>query len=341
MQSLSSQQRLFLVESAQVYEAWEAAVRQGAQYQRGMRWSTSKGREYLVRLTGNRGYGRSLGVRSAETERIYAEFTEGRQRSRERVAGLSARLKEQAKLNKAIGLGRLPVVIADILGALNINGAGADFRVIGTHAIFGYEAMAGVHCKMELLASGDVDLLYDPRKQLALVSKKLDGQGLLGLLRRVDKSFEPMAESSFRAVNKEGFMVDLVGPELDMRKGAEGFAPQDLTMVEVPSLEWLASSPRIEVVAIAVNGLPVKMSVCDPRAFALHKVWLSERADREPVKKVRDREQGVLVAELVLNYLPQYPFEAEQLRYLPAELIRHSMENIEKDAGIRLPGLDF
>ncbi|MFZ1830314.1 MAG: GSU2403 family nucleotidyltransferase fold protein [Candidatus Competibacteraceae bacterium] len=33
------------------------------------------------------------------------------------------------------------------------------FTVIGTHALYAYEAMAAVQCSMDLLALGDVDLL--------------------------------------------------------------------------------------------------------------------------------------------------------------------------------------
>lgn len=51
--------------------------------------------------------------------------------------------------------------------------------------------MAAVQFAKELLASGDVDLLYDPRKKLSLISKRMDNNGLMGLLRKADKTFEP------------------------------------------------------------------------------------------------------------------------------------------------------
>jgi hypothetical protein len=47
-------------------------------------------------------------------------------------------------------------------------------------------------------------------------------------------------------------------------------------------LEWLVSSPRFEATAIAEDGMPVWLSCIDPRAFALHKFWLSKRETREP-----------------------------------------------------------
>lgn len=340
---LSDQQRLFLVESSQIYRAWEAAVRQHAQYRYGMKWLKSGGKQYLVRLSDARGNGRSLGPRNPETESIHTAFVEGKVRSRDRVQGLSQRLREQSRLNRAIGIGRLPTVIGDILGALNVAGVGADFRVVGTHAIYGYEALAGVQCRMELLASGDVDLLYDQRKRLSLVSRKLDGNGLMGVLKRVDKTFEPAGKGAFRATNDDGFMVDLIGQAGDMRNAEPvSFGQNDLVLAEVPSLQWLANSPRIEAIAIAANGVPVLMSLCDPRAFSVHKAWLSSQADREPVKKQRDFDQAVLVAQMVLKYLPQFPFDAQAMKYLPAQMLKQAALDIEQASdGVRLPGMDF
>jgi hypothetical protein len=43
--------------------------------------------------------------------------------------------------------------------------------VIGTQALYAYEAAGGAHFLLELLASGDVDLLYDARKKLVVVSE--------------------------------------------------------------------------------------------------------------------------------------------------------------------------
>lgn len=42
----------------------------------------------------------------------------------------------------------------------------------------------------------------------------------------------------------------------------------------------------------------------DPRLSALHKLWLAEQPDREPVKKGRDRTQAKAVLPRVLKGLP-------------------------------------
>lgn len=342
MRPLEHQQQLFMVESEQLYRAWIDALRRARAYRYGMRWTRTKGRQYLVRLHDARGNGKSLGPRSADTEAVFEAFVEGRARARERLQALTRSLKNQARLNRAARLGRLPNIVGDILLGLAASSLERDFCVVGTHAIHGYEAMAGVHCRLDLLASGDVDLLYDPRRRLSLVSDKLDSSGLLGLLRRVDASFEPMQGTSFRAVNGDGFMIDLIIPARDLRVHTPiTFADNDLIAVELPNLHWLVNAPKHEAVVICSDGRPALMRVPDPRAFALHKAWLSGRPDREPVKKGRDRAQAVLVAELVTTFLPNLPFDPTRLRFFTADMLSQARRTIEQDTDIKLPGMEF
>ncbi|CAI06939.1 nucleotidyltransferase family protein [Aromatoleum aromaticum] len=342
MKALDHQQQLFMVESDQLYRTWIEALRHARSYRYGMRWVSSKGRQYLVRRHDARGNGKSLGPRNTETEATFAAFTEGKARADARLQQLSRRMKEQARLNKAARLGRLPTIVGEVLLALAASNVARDFCVVGTHAIHGYEAMAGVHCQMELLASGDVDLLYDPRRRLALVTDKLEGDGLLGLLQKVDASFERLPDTRFRAANSNGFMVDLIIPERDLQiTEAVTFGADDLVAVEVPNLHWLVNAPKLDVVAIAANGAPVMMRVPDPRAFALHKAWLSQQPDREPVKKRRDRAQAVMVAALVQTHLPALPFDTASLKFFSVDMLARARSAIEQDSDIRLPGIDF
>ena len=52
------------------------------------------------------------------------------------------------------------------------------------------------------------------------------------------------------------------------------------------------------------------MQVPDPRAFALHKAWLSGLPTREPIKKPRDLDQARAVAQLIQDEMPQLSFES-------------------------------
>ncbi|WP_271592117.1 GSU2403 family nucleotidyltransferase fold protein [Bradyrhizobium sp. CCBAU 65884] len=59
----------------------------------------------------------------------------------------------------------------------------------------------------------------------------------------------------------------------------------------------------------------------DPRVWAAHKLWLSRRPDREALKRQRDAAQAEAVGALVANYLTHLPFDGQQLRMLPKEVV--------------------
>ena len=211
-----------------------------------------------------------------ETEALLAAFSEGRVAAQERLKLITEKIQEQSRLNKALRLNRVPRVVARVLRELDRAGLHDSFTVIGTQALYAYEAAGGAHFLLELLASGDVDLLYDARQKMTVVSDKLDGEGLLGLLKKADKTFECVRENGYRAANAGQFMVDLVVAPRGMQDSENiTFAESDLVATEVPGLQWLLNSPKLDAVAIDEDGWPVPMRVPDPRAFAMHKVWLS------------------------------------------------------------------
>jgi hypothetical protein len=311
MRSLSNQQRLHQVNTEQLFENYRSALSHAVSYTYGMRWKTVRNTEYLFRDRDRRGNGKSLGPRSAETEALLATFSAGRAVAQERLRLITEKIEEQSRLNKALRLNRVPRVVARVLRELDRAGLHHGFTVIGTQALYAYEAVAGAHFLLELLASGDVDLLYDARQKMTVVSEKLDGNGLLGLLKKADKTFECVRENGYCAANAGQFMVDLVIAPRGMQDTENiTFAGSDLVATEVPGLQWLLNSPKLNAVAIDEDGWPVPMRVPDPRAFALHKAWLSGLATREPIKKPRDLDQAKAVAKLILGEMPHLPFES-------------------------------
>lgn len=327
---LSDQQRLFLVESDQLYRAWREVAWRHNEHKYGMRWKNVNDTDYLLRMTTASGNSKSLGAKSPKTELIYDQFKARKELTEEKYQGLNTALETQSRLNRAVRLGRMPKIIGDILKKLDQVQALSELRVVGTHAIFAYESMAAVELKMELLASGDVDLLYDVRQPVSLITKKLDGEGLLGLLKKADKTFELSSTEQFRAINKDGFMVDLIGQDKGMLFAKPSpMAKNDLELVEIPNLEWLANSPRVEQVVIASNGAPVMMPVPDPRAFAIHKAWLSHQVDREPVKKQRDLNQALMVVAILQEYLPHLPMNTCDMRYFPKGVLKRALTDLK------------
>ena len=158
MKALSNQQRLHQVNAAQLYENYRSAQSHAASYTYGLRWKTVRGAEYLFKDRDRRGNGKSFGPRSTQTEELLAVFSAGRQATQERLSLITEKIQEQARLNKALRLNRVPRVVARVLRELDRAGLHDSFTVIGTQALYAYEAEGGAHFLLELLASGDVDL---------------------------------------------------------------------------------------------------------------------------------------------------------------------------------------
>ncbi len=323
MKPISHNQRLAWVNSDQLYEAWRDAANHWRSYRYGLRWKTVNGVEKLFRQSDRLGNGKVLGPRDANAEQMLAEFLDGKARARQRLDSLDEKLDEQTRMNLALRLARAPALVGKICRSLDEAGLRKDFLVIGTHAMFAYEATAGGFFLAELLASGDVDLLYDARRKVTLVARKLDHSGLVGLLRKADRSFIVPHKGFFRAVNDAGFMVDLIVPRRPMTESTEiSFGEDDLVAAEVPGLQWLINSPRIEETVIDERGRPFVMRVPDPRAFALHKAWLSQQPERSRIKQPRDLEQARALAKALREHLPQYPLDRDKLRALHGDVRR-------------------
>ena len=106
-------------------------------------------------------------------------------------------------------------------------------------------------------------------------------------------------------------MVDLVIAPRGMANAENiTFAESHMVATEVPGLQWLLNSPKLDAVAVDEDGWPVPMRVPDPRAFALHKAWLSGLLTREPIKKPRDLDPARAVARLVQDEMPHLLFES-------------------------------
>ena len=332
----SADQRRRLVDASQVFDTWREADREFRHGYRGaMRWKTINRTQYLYRTFGK--IGNSLGRRSAKLEKLKADYTEQRTKLRRRLTGLEKKLKEMTRLNRASNLGRVPEIAARILRKLDAEGLlGKHLFVVGTNSLYAYEAASGVLFETGLTATEDVDLLWDVRRHLSLALVDTRKEGVLGLLRQVDRSFKARA-SGFRATNDEGYFVDLIRPltktELSKAPPRLGEADEDMEAAAMLGLEWLIHAPKFERTAIATDGNPVWMSCVDPRVFALHKLWLSEQPGRDGIKRRRDLEQAKAVAHVAVDYL-DLKFGAKDLSALPLELVKQA-KSLMKGGGRR------
>jgi hypothetical protein len=324
-QELNTDQRREAVNTQQRYAAYREAAARAAGFRGSMVWTATNGHEYLVRShyvgAGVRRQ-TSLGPRSPQTEAIKADYDRGRAEAQDRVRTLKDVLTRQAAINRALSLGRVPLIGAKIMRALDQAGLlGAGIRVLGTNAIYAYEAAAGVRIDPGLTSTEDIDLLFDARAALTFAaSEDVSQPSLLRLLQKVDHSFK-RANQSFRAVNSEGYLVDLIkplrNPPWQNERQRTAADADDLVATEIEGLTWHESASAFEAVAIDDRGEPCRIVATDPRVWTAHKLWLSKRDDREPIKRRRDAAQAQAIGRLVAAYLPHLPYAADELRMLP------------------------
>ena len=325
-QELTDEQRRIFIDTTQVWDALEQARRGSPGTRVSMWWRKTKGREYLIRRVNKSE--KSLGPRNAETEAAMDGFKRSRQRYREMLDAIDG----QARFAKAARLDRVPLPVAELCRLL----ADEDrWRLVGTQCLYAYEARAGVRITSDAIATQDADVLWDSRgtPDATLVSLAREPGGLLGLLRQYDDSFEIIDGYPYRVANSRGFMVDLIrpfdGPMLADTERRASKNSDDMLAQPIEGLEWLASSPLMEEVVIDSKGVPVRMVVPDPRAFAVHKLWLSTRDDREPTKRQRDRNQALLVAKLLREYLVTLPLDPADLKQFPADVCEASLLELQ------------
>lgn len=333
---MKNDQRRILLDTIQLHEAFKDTFAKSRAYRGGMHWKKAKGKSYLFRSLDRRGNGKSLGPQSERTEAIYKEFHTNKKQITDRMRHLKDRLKTQARFCKAARIARVPRIVTAILRLLEQHQLlGNILQIIGTNSLYAYEARAGVFMDRGLLATQDMDVLWDIRPQLRLFAlDTIDTGGLMDILKKADRSFDILSSQNFRAVNNSGYMVDLVKPEPNPIMKVENRrigGTDDLTAAEIRNLHWLISAPKFSQVVIGDDGFPATMVAPDPRAFAVHKLWLSKQDDREPVKKSRDRSQALAVCRLTLQYLPEFQFDPKELRMFPKNIVAEAVEAFDDE----------
>ena len=323
MFEFNNDQRREMVNTSQRFAAWQDALRRLAGFRGSMVWSTSKGRDYLLRSsysnTGKRTQ-LSLGLRSEATEAQKQQFEDSRANARGRLDNIRVVLTRQAAINRALRLNRVPGISARILRVLDEAGwLGNGIRIVGTHSLYAYEATAGIFLDSGITTTEDIDLLQDARMSLGVsMAFPSSETGLIGLLKKADRSFE-RSRQTYRAINQDGFFVDLVRPVPNPPWKPEPVASHedDLQAVGIEGLEWLENAPSLDAVTVDDQGMPCRMPVIDPRVFAAHKLWVSYQPGRDPAKRRRDLAQAQSVALICTRYFPHLPYEASELRMLP------------------------
>jgi hypothetical protein len=305
MLELSANAQRQYIDAVATFTAYEEELKVAAQVRGGMYW---KNTGYLIRTSATGGE-RSLGPRSSETIEMYERFTERKQASEQRLAGLKTALSEHRRMNRALRVGRVSPLVTALLGRLKSTALDEHFRIVGTHALYAYEAEAGVMFDAEAVATRDIDLLWDvaQRVQFATALRRVDSS-MLGVLKKVDPTFRIRQSQKYTAVNKDGFEVDIIRrPPVDGDPHPVRSADEDdFWVAQAPHANLLLDSPPFSAVIVASNGEMARMNTLHPLVFAKFKHWMAQLEGRDARKRDRDELQATSVKAVVHKYLPQY-----------------------------------
>lgn len=299
------------IDAVAVFDALAEATEEAEQVRGGMYWhagpASSPESRYLVRTT-PAGAETSLGPRTPETQAIYDRFMQRKQASAERLTGLKAALVQQQRMNRALRVGRVDPLVVALLNRLASTHLSGHFRVVGTHALYAYEAAAGVRLDADALATRDIDLLWDTRKRIIFATRlaRVDSS-MLGVLKKVDPTFRMRQSQKYTAVNKDGFEVDIIRREQtddDPHPIKLSNADEDFWVAQAPRANVLLDSPGFSAVIVATNGTMARMHTVQPSTFVAFKRWMAEQPDRDPLKRRRDMLQADGVQTLLEQYLP-------------------------------------
>lgn len=290
------------IDAMSLWQEYARVRRQYRDYAAGMYWKVEGDYEYLVK-TKARGRQERIGRRTPETELIYSEFHKRKSALQPRLQSLQSQLAVAQRLNRAVKAGRVPTIVIDILNAFEATGLAEHFTVVGTHALYAYEAAAGVRIAQKALATQDVDLLCDARKRVRFVADmKHLGKPVLRILQEVDPTFQRKELHNETAINAKGFMVDFlrrIPQDGDPHPFRLSDADEDMWPVQAIRAQVLTQAPPFEHVVIGATGKMALMRTVSPRVFVSFKQWLAAQPDRDPLKRGRDLTQAQTVQAMM------------------------------------------
>jgi hypothetical protein len=315
----STEQRRQLQNLLQFYETWKEVSQGLAHVSGGMYWRVIRSKEYLYKYVTNSGIKQStsLGPRSPETEALAESFQQVRMDLQERLEAIEERIGTLAPIVRVLTLPAIDETAGKILRALDqLDYLGKNILVIGTYAMTAYEMTAEARFAAGFDATEDLDftIVVDP----ADPSDSDLPRRLLLTLKQVDKSFLVSRSSSRTVVNKAGYRVALlVSNELaPAMQRALPWKPQTLE-----GQEWLALGTPVRQLLVDFSGWPAPVAAPDPRYFALHRLWLSQRQQRiRQGRAPKDAAQGKVLLKAIREFMPHYPIDGEFVQSLPDAL---------------------
>jgi hypothetical protein len=306
----TDEQARALVNLRQRYEAWRDAERAWRELPYDLRRKRVGEYEYLYEIHDRSGNGTSLGRWDDEAERRFAAYRVRKAELKDRLARARAAADEGARLARALRVPQLASAPGPILREADCRGLlGGQLLVVGTNCLIAYAQEAVAHLGLAD-ETEDFDLAW-------AASERPEGAPVWDLLKAVDPTFTVNTERAFQARNADAYEVELlVAPSR-----ADTLGRRDRPRpVPLPEQEWLLLGRPVDQVVPCRDGSAARIVAPDPRWFALHKLWLSAQAKRDPLKRRKDRAQGLGVLDAAAQAMPHYPLDEVFEAGIPAEL---------------------
>jgi len=308
----SDEQARALINLRQRYEVWMDAERTLAALPYDLRRKDVGGRIYLYEIGDRGGNGKSLGPWSDAHAATFDAYRLCKSEAKARRETSKAALDEYARLARAL---RLPMMASEagpiLREADRRRLLGSTLLVVGTNAMAAYELEAG----------GIIIELPDETQDFDMAwaeTEPRDGEQIVWqMLKSVDPTFAVNTERTFQARNAKAYEVEIVVAPSRAATMARTDRPQP---VPLPEQEWLLEGRPVDQVVICRDGSPARVVAPDPRWFALQKLWMSEQAKRNPLKRAKDLKQGLLLLDAIAETMPHYPLDTHFEAGLPGEL---------------------
>ncbi len=275
-----------------------------------MGYNTADNKEYLYRECYDTKKRISLGRRSEETELIIKKFKEQKQELKESLKKYKELLKKQLRICRFEKISRVPAVLANLLRAINEYGLDDKVIIIGTNALYSYEARCGVFMEDEHLATYDIDIFNKRETKISVALKnKLPQKTLKAILQETDKSFSKSNEAPYRFFNNDGVVVEIITPMTNKETAQDEFS--GVLNLEIEGIKWLRSSELYKVMVVGENGICANMTTIKPLEYAVYKYWLGKHERKDYMKRERDMSQSILITRLINEYMPNIEIEED------------------------------
>lgn len=307
----TDEQARLLINLEQRYAVWIEAERALAAMPYDLRRKEIGGRAYLYEISDRSGNGKSMGAWSEAHQGRFDAYRAAKAEAKARRDGARERLTETAALYRALRLPMLANEAGPILREADRRGLlGRELIVVGTNAMAAYSVEAGGMIRDLPDETADFDMAWAGEEAA-------EEQLVWQMLKAVDATFTVNSERTFQARNAKAYEFELLVAPSRAGTMARTDRPRP---VPLPEQEWLLLGTPVDHVVACRDGSPARIVAPDPRWFALHKLWMSDQAKRNRLKRPKDAKQGMLLLDAVAETMPHYPLDARFEAQLPGEL---------------------